>query len=44
LDAPGDKSVVAENRVMNYFYVHFFERLKIRLAGRYEEGPTANGW
>jgi hypothetical protein len=43
-DAPGDKSIVAENLGMNYFNMQFFERLKIRLAGRYEEGPTTNGW
>jgi hypothetical protein len=43
-DAPGDKSVVAENYVMYYFNMQFFERLKFRLAGRYYQGLTTNGW
>jgi hypothetical protein len=43
-DAPGDKSVVAENYVMYYFNMHFFERLKFGLAGRYYQGLTTNGW
>ena len=43
-DAPGDKSIVAENLGMSYFNMQFLERLKVRLAGRYEEGATTNGW
>jgi hypothetical protein len=35
LDAPGDRSIPADDSVMNYFNTHFFERLKIRLAERY---------
>jgi hypothetical protein len=29
---------------MNYFNMNFFKRLKVRLAGRYYQGPTTNGW
>jgi hypothetical protein len=43
-DAPGDKSIVAENSVMNYFIAHFFERLKIRLSERYDQRQTTSGW
>jgi hypothetical protein len=43
-DTPVDGSVVAENRVMNYFNMHFFDRLKIRLAERYYQGATTSGW
>jgi hypothetical protein len=43
-DAPGDRTIVIESSVMNYFNMNFFERLKIRLAERYYQGPTTNGW
>ena len=43
-DAPGDRSIVLENGVMNYFNMNFFERLKIRLGENYYQGATTNGW
>ena len=43
-DAPGDRSIDAQNLVMNYFNMQFFDRLKIRLAESYDQGLTASGW
>jgi hypothetical protein len=43
-DEPRDISVVAENRTMHYFNMHFFERLKIRLAEGYDQAQSKSGW
>ena len=43
-DALGDRSEPVENSTSSFWYMRFFDRLKIRLADRYHLGPTTNGW
>ena len=43
-DAPSDYSKVAGNSPISFFYMRFFDRLKIRLAERYYPGRTTSGW
>jgi len=43
-DAPGDRSEVAEHSAISFYYMQFFDRLKIRLTERYHPGPTTSSW
>jgi hypothetical protein len=43
-DAPGDKSLDAENLPLTSYNMQFFERLKVQLSGHYDQTSTTNGW